>query len=89
MWCSVTDGQIEIQTQDNGCGMKPETVERIFEQEFTTKEVGQGAGLGMALAKPLQRRIAQQIITEKHGGNITCTSELGQGTTFSILLPIG
>jgi len=60
--------------------MKPETQARIFEQGFTTKEVGKGTGLGMA--------IARQIVEEKHGGTITCTSELGKGTTFAIGLPI-
>ena len=77
---SVFESQVQIQIQDNGCGMEPDTVERIFEQGFTTKEVGKGTGLGMA--------IAHQIITEKHDGAIACTSELGQGTTFTILLPL-
>ncbi|NEO88153.1 MAG: PAS domain-containing protein [Spirulina sp. SIO3F2] len=77
---SVLDEQVQIQIQDNACGMKPKTVERIFEQGFTTKEVGKGTGLGMA--------IAHQIITEKHGGTINCTSEPGQGTTFTITLPL-
>ncbi|MGB0561260.1 MAG: hybrid sensor histidine kinase/response regulator [Spirulinaceae cyanobacterium] len=77
---SVVNKQVEIQIQDNGCGMTPETVERIFEQGFTTKDVGKGTGLGMA--------IAHQIIMEKHGGMLTCTSELGQGTTFMITLPL-
>jgi len=77
---SVVDQQVKIQTQDNACGIKPATIERIFEQGFTTKEVGKGTGLGMA--------IAHQIITEKHGGLIECSSELGKGTTFTITLPI-
>jgi len=72
--------RVQIQIEDNGCGMKPETKERIFEQGFTTKAVGKGTGLGMA--------IAHQIVTEKHGGTITCTSELGRGTEFIISLPI-
>jgi signal transduction histidine kinase len=72
--------QVQIQIKDNGCGMNPETKERIFEQGFTTKGVGKGTGLGMA--------IARQIVTEKHGGTITCHSELGKGTTFAIGLPI-
>ena len=76
----VSAGEVKIQIQDNGCGMKPSTVERIFEQGFTTKEVGKGTGLGMA--------IAHQIITEKHGGAISCTSEVGQGTTFEIAFPL-
>lgn len=73
------DQQVQVQIQDNGCGMKPETVERIFEQGFTTKEVGKGTGLGMA--------IAHQIIVEKHGGAIACHSQLGKGTEFTISLP--
>ncbi len=76
----VAENQIEIQIQDNGCGMKSEIKNRIFEQGFTTKKVGKGTGLGMA--------IAHQIVTEKHGGTITCISEPGQGTTFAISLPI-
>ena len=72
--------EIQIQIKDNGCGMKPEVKEHIFEQGFTTKEVGKGTGLGMA--------IVHQIITKKHGGKITCDSQLGEGTTFTITLPI-
>ncbi|NEO86967.1 MAG: AAA family ATPase [Spirulina sp. SIO3F2] len=76
---SLLHEQVEVQIRDNGCGMRPETVERIFEQGFTTKAVGNGTGLGMA--------IAHQIITEKHNGSITCTSELGQGSLFVITIP--
>ncbi|MEM8641612.1 MAG: response regulator [Cyanobacteria bacterium P01_G01_bin.54] len=77
---SVVDEQVQIQIQDNGCGMLPERVEQIFEQGFTTKDVDKGTGLGMA--------IAHQIMTEKHSGSITCTSKRGQGTTFTITLAI-
>ncbi|WP_283757725.1 ATP-binding protein [Roseofilum casamattae] len=66
--------------QDNAGGMKPETVARIFEQGFTTKGVGKGTGLGMA--------IALQIIQEKHGGSIAVQSKIGSGTEFQIDLPI-
>ncbi|MEO1396273.1 MAG: ATP-binding protein [Cyanobacteria bacterium J06634_5] len=76
----MVDEQVQVQIQDNACGMKPETIERIFEQGFTTKEVGKGTGLGMA--------IAHQIITEKHSGSIECSSELGKGTIFTITFPI-
>ncbi|MEM8641615.1 MAG: ATP-binding protein [Cyanobacteria bacterium P01_G01_bin.54] len=76
-----TVGQNIILTiSDNGIGMAKTTQGRIFDPFFTTKEVGEGTGLGMA--------IAHQIITEQHGGTITCTSELGKGSTFSITLPI-
>ncbi|MGB0561152.1 MAG: ATP-binding protein [Spirulinaceae cyanobacterium] len=76
----ANDDQVQIQIKDNGSGMTPETQAQIFEQGFTTKSVGKGTGLGMA--------IAHQIITEKHGGMITCSSEVGIGTTFTITLPI-
>ena len=69
-----------VRIVDNGIGMPGEVQAKMFEQGFTTKEVGKGTGLGMA--------IARQIITEKHNGTITCSSELGQGTTFTIQLPL-
>jgi signal transduction histidine kinase len=56
----VNENQVQVQIQDNGCGMSPETKARIFEQGFTTKAVGKGTGLGMA--------IAHQIVTEKTWG---------------------
>lgn len=71
---------IMIEIADNGIGMTPHAKQHVFDPFFTTKEVGKGTGLGMA--------IAHQIITEKHRGEITCTSELGQGTTFTITLPL-
>ncbi|OZH51235.1 serine/threonine protein kinase [Hydrocoleum sp. CS-953] len=77
---NVDENEVKIEIEDNGSGMKPETKERIFEQGFTTKGVGKGTGLGMA--------IAHQIITEKHGGEITCDSTVGEGTIFRIILPI-
>ncbi|MEC4803648.1 MAG: response regulator [Jaaginema sp. PMC 1079.18] len=76
----VAENQVQILIRDNGCGMESETVERIFEQGFTTKGVGKGTGLGMA--------IAQQIIAEKHGGEIGVNSQLGEGTEFIIRLPL-
>ena len=68
-----------VQIADNGTGMPEEVKARIFEQGFTTKGVGKGTGLGMA--------IAHQIITEKHGGQITCNSTVGQGTIFTLVIP--
>lgn len=59
--------------------MKIETKSRIFEQGFTTKKVGKGTGLGMA--------IAYQIITNKHGGTIECESTLGKGSKFTMAIP--
>ncbi|NEO52296.1 MAG: AAA family ATPase [Okeania sp. SIO3B5] len=75
-----TDGkQVKITFADNGVGMSEETQKQLFDPFFTTKEVGKGTGLGMA--------IAYQIITEKHGGMISCDSTVGQGTIFTIMIP--
>ena len=76
-----TDGkQVTISISDNGVGMDEATQKHVFDPFFTTKKVGQGTGLGLA--------IAYQIITEKHGGEILCESELGQGTQLIISLPL-
>ncbi len=70
----------QIQIKDNGPGI-PETVRsRLFNPFFTTKPVGSGTGLGLA--------ISYQIIVEKHGGQITCNSQAGQGAEFIIEIPI-
>ena len=76
----MEDDQVIIRIRDNGVGMSEEVKNRIFEQGFTTKPVGKGTGLGMA--------IARQIVEEKHGGTITCRSEMGRGTEFGIALPL-
>ncbi|MEG3900800.1 AAA family ATPase [Microcoleus sp. B4-C5] len=66
--------------KDNGFGMSEAVREKIFDELFTTKEVGKGTGLGLA--------IARQIVVEKHGGTIEVNSVLGEGTEFTILLPM-
>jgi PAS domain S-box-containing protein len=65
---SEDPNQIAIAIIDNGSGMSPEVKARIFEQSFTTKAVGKGTGLGLA--------IARQIVVEKHGGCLSCYSQL-------------
>lgn len=74
------ENAVEVQIQDNGKGMSEEIQAQIFKHLFTTKAVGKGTGLGLA--------IARQIIIEKHNGNISCSSKLGLGTTFTLTLPV-
>ena len=69
-----------IGIRDNGVGMTELTQQKIFQDLFTTKDVGKGTGLGLA--------IAHQIIVEKHGGTINVNSSLGQGTEFILKIPI-
>ncbi len=75
------DGQqVLIHIADNGPGMTPDVKACIFNQSFTTKALGKGTGLGLA--------IARQIVVEKHGGNLYCCSQIGQGAEFIIELPV-
>lgn len=69
-----------VRIADNGLGISEENQAKIFEMFFTTKPRGIGTGLGLA--------ISYQIVVEKHGGQITCKSEVDKGTEFIISLPI-
>jgi two-component system, NtrC family, sensor kinase len=71
---------IAIHIADNGPGMSETIRSKLFDPFFTTKPVGQGTGLGLS--------ISYQIIVEKHGGQLHCYSEPGQGTEFVIEIPI-
>jgi signal transduction histidine kinase len=70
---------IAIRIADNGTGIPPEVQGKIFDNFFTTKPVGKGTGMGLA--------ISYQIITEKHQGQLKFHSTPGMGTEFEILLP--
>lgn len=70
---------LKIQITDNGPGIPESLKERLFEPFFTTKPTGKGTGLGLS--------ISYQII-EKHGGLLRCLSQPGEGTTFSIEIPV-
>lgn len=73
------DDAILVTISDSGCGIPAEMVNRIFDPFFTTKDVGQGTGLGLSIAYD---------IVKKHDGEIEVNSEPGQGTTFSIRIPV-
>ncbi len=78
---SRRDGDwVEIAISDNGCGIKDEHKARVFDQFFTTKEVGRGTGQGLSLAR--------RIVVDAHGGDLTFETERGRGTTFTVRLPI-
>ncbi|MDZ8067940.1 MAG: ATP-binding protein [Nostoc sp. DedQUE08] len=77
----VIDQQwVVIRIADNGPGMKEEVIRRIYDPFFTTKDIGKGTGLGMA--------ISYQIVVDKHGGILKCRSQPGEGTEFWIQIPI-
>ncbi|KAA5536128.1 histidine kinase [Taibaiella lutea] len=71
--------QVLISISDNGTGMSAETKRKMFDPFYTTKDVGQGTGLGMSIAFNT---------IQKHDGNIQVDTEMGIGTTFNIILPI-
>jgi signal transduction histidine kinase/PAS domain-containing protein len=70
---------IRISISDTGCGIPADKIERIFEPFYTTKDVGKGAGLGL--------NIAYNII-KKHNGEIKVESKIGEGTTFTVKIPV-
>jgi len=73
------DKKIYIAISDNGCGIPPDKIEHIFEPFFTTKEIGAGTGLGLS--------IVYDIVT-RHKGSINVVSKPGEGTTFTLCLPL-
>jgi len=72
--------EVVISVADTGGGVPERIRNRIFDPFFTTKEVGRGTGQGLS--------IARSVVVDKHGGSLTFETEIGQGTTFLIRLPI-
>ena len=77
--CCVETGFLCITIRDNGCGMPPEVVARVFEPFFTTRRSEGGSGLGM--------HIVHQIVRERFEGTIALETEAGQGTIWTLRLP--
>ena len=72
--------EVEIRIRDNGMGIPEALQQKIFQPFFTTKPTGEGTGLGLSLS--------YDIVTKGHGGTLTVESQEGQGTTFSVKLPL-
>jgi signal transduction histidine kinase len=73
------DGRVRVEVRDNGKGIAPEHLGRIFEPFFTTKPVGVGTGLGLFICHG---------IIAGFGGELSVESQLGQGATFRVVLPV-
>jgi len=72
-------GEVSIIVKDNGAGIPPKVFDKIFQPFFTTKPTGQGTGLGLSLSYD---------IVKAHGGEINVDTVEGEGTTFTISLPV-
>jgi len=72
------DGKVQISVEDNGAGISPENLKKVFSPFFTTKPVGKGTGLGLSVCYG---------IIDKMGGVMAVSSQKGTGTTFTIELP--
>jgi len=70
---------VKLTVRDTGHGISPESLDRIFDPYFTTKAVGKGTGMGLAVA---------HAIVKNHGGVITVASNIDAGTTFQVFLPV-
>ena len=75
----LEDEMVMVRVSDTGCGIAPEHLKKIFDPFFTTKPVGDGTGLGLSIT---------YSIIERHGGSIKVESAQGQGTTFSVAIPV-
>jgi len=76
---SADNSQLKIEVEDTGCGISPENMRKLFTPFFTTKGKGKGVGLGLAVAYG---------IIQRHQGRIEVQSKEGEGTTFTIYLPL-
>jgi len=70
---------VSLSVSDTGCGIEGKDLDRIFDPFYTTREVGKGTGLGLAMVYG---------VVKNHGGHVLCASEPGKGATFTIYLPL-
>jgi two-component system, NtrC family, sensor kinase len=78
---AVAGDAVVIRISDNGCGIPSDNLAKVYDPFFTTKEVGRGTGQGLA--------ITHSILVDKHGGDISVSSQVEIGTEFTLRLPIG
>jgi signal transduction histidine kinase len=76
----IDENSVEIRIRDNGNGIPEAIKQQIFDPFFTTKPVGSGTGMGLA--------ISYQIVTDRHQGTLSCSSQSGEGTEFVIQIPL-
>ena len=76
---SAHGNQVEIEVQDTGCGIPRENMPKLFTPFFTTKREVKGVGLGLAISYG---------IIQRHRGSIEVQSKVGEGTTFTVYLPL-
>ena len=73
------DNQVEVKISDDGCGMPDAMLEKIFDPFFTTRTSGEGSGMGLAIVKN---------IVAQHHGRLDVHTAVGEGTTFTVRLPL-
>ena len=78
MRAGVRDGEVFVEIEDTGCGIRSDLQDRVFEPFFTTKDVGKGTGLGLSIVSR---------IMERFGGAVNLESREGEGTTITVYLP--
>jgi len=74
------EGQVIVAVEDTGCGIPDDVIHRVFDPFFTTKEVGKGTGQGLT--------ICHDVVVNKHQGTIEIATTPGEGSTFTIRLPL-
>jgi signal transduction histidine kinase len=77
--CERRESQLAVEVKDNGCGISKQDLEKIFDPYFTTKSSQNGTGLGLFITKK---------VIENHNGTINVDSEVGKGTTVTLIFPL-
>ena len=79
-WAVQEASSLRLTVEDRGAGIRPQDLERIFEPGYTTKEFGEGSGMGLV--------VVQSVVRNMFAGSIAVDSKVGAGTTVTVTLPI-